>query len=151
MQPTRYWTERARLSIISDCCECCVAIPLRSYSHSERSQMKRPNKRLQAIWRQKLKASGFDDIEYTDGSLRRADARYVKGVGHEDEIRDYYSWVQNVYMQDKHSRETKQILSLYCDGVPQSDIARKLKINPSVVWRTVLYARNAYKSFVRGH
>ncbi len=91
-------------------------------------------KKLQMKWNQKLKKSGFNDIEYKDGSLKKDGDKNTVGFQNQTLIRDRISWIENIYMEDASAKD-RRILALYVQGVHLNDIARKTKNTyPAIRW-----------------
>lgn len=52
--------------------------------------MQRPSKKLQALWYQKLKDEGFNDIEQDNGALKRWDFSSFQDKDRIEEVANYY-------------------------------------------------------------
>lgn len=75
-------------------------------------------KKLKKKWDKKLTDSGYDDIEYADGSLKSDGNRATIAWDNKEAIEDYYRKVDSylVEHEDIPPRD-RAILELYAEGV----------------------------------
>lgn len=107
-------------------------------------------KKLQKQWYSRLKREGFADIEYTGGALKKDGSKNTRGWHDQDSIRDYYSWVSEVYCIRKLDTISKRVLPLYMQGIHLVVIANKLRLTYSQVRYVARKARLAYKAYCCG-
>lgn len=73
-------------------------------------------KKINTEWKAKLKTSEFEDIERADGSLKDLNRRTIS-FDNRDQIRDFFLKLSEYLQYTKLSKDHRQILSLYAEGV----------------------------------
>lgn len=104
------------------------------------------SKRLKELWHQKLKDSGFEDIETTDGRLKRWAYDYARDRSLWSwEAKEAYYRMARYFLNDyefKTSRE-RIIWEYHAEGISIRDIVKLLKkarlkgVYRRIVWETV--------------
>lgn len=103
-------------------------------------------RKLQQIWTQKLRDSGFVDIEYSNGQIKKESNLRFKSEGYKQAIRDRLSWIGERYVDNTQlSVVEEQILEYHCDGLAQTEIADQLNVSLDKVKNTIRKARAAYR------
>ena len=86
-------------------------------------------KQLQALqiqWYEKLKASGFQDIEDSNGNLKQHNRRTI-AFENRDRIRDFFTDLGHYIEHHDIPPMHKQILTLYCNGSQIRQIELEVK------------------------
>lgn len=101
---------------------------------------------LQSEWDEKLRQSGFVDIEDDYGMLRTPDSRTVSFKNRE-KIRDFFAEVGHFVSHnvDLPERE-KRVLTLYAEGVYLVKIAEEIRMSLNTV-KNIIYK---YKRIIMG-
>lgn len=106
-------------------------------------------KQLSKEWYAKLKAEGFDDIEYSDGSLRAAHARHPTSLDplRRQAVEEYYTLCTHFLYEFEFERDIhKTIWEYHTNGLSARSISRilkkvklKTKIGKShdTIWRVI--------------
>jgi len=87
---------------------------------------------LQKKWYQILKDHGFDDIEQSNGSLKRWSTEVsLLYEPHNIESKQEYYRRARIFLEHHrfHSKTQREIWALYSDGIPYRDIAKILTNN----------------------
>lgn len=92
---------------------------------------------VRAEWARKLKDSGFDDIEYPSGELKKHDRR-TQRWDNKEEVISFFERLDeylntNQYITPKH----RQILQLYTSGIQIKDIVKHTGKSQPTVWRVI--------------
>lgn len=88
-------------------------------------------KRLKDKWDEKLRNSGFEDIENSDGTLKvDTDPRTVSHALKEKESREtYYSIARSFLVDYEFTKKLeKDIWENHCEGIGARSIAKKLEV-----------------------
>lgn len=95
------------------------------------SQQSSEFKKLQKIWYAKLKDSGFEDAEQSDGNLKKWSSLFLihsKGPLLRDAKQTYYRWAEHFLNDHKFDSTTEKLIWFYhSEGMSVRDIAAKLK------------------------
>jgi DNA-binding NarL/FixJ family response regulator len=100
-------------------------------------------KRLNAVWKKKLEATGFVDLEDSWGYLKHPDERTLKSQNAE-RIRTFFSLLDEYLLTAVLSKRDRAILELYAQGCSvkgESGIARRLGIGKTTVHRVIRACR----------
>lgn len=90
-------------------------------------------KLLQDKWMRKLKQSGFEDIETSDGGIKApTDPRTIAFAMRDKEEREaYYSMAQDFLNSYAFFDDLElNVWEMHCEGIGYKTIARKLKVTP---------------------
>lgn len=87
--------------------------------------------KLQKVWYAKLKETGFDDIEYSNGGLRKAyQANANSSVKNQIGRQEYYAkaaeFAEHYIFK---SERNKEIWILYSEGLSLSEIGKKMNLS----------------------
>lgn len=91
-------------------------------------------KTLQAEWYRKLRDSGFDDIEYAEGTsiLKGVNSALMASRAHPELIQEYYRRATHFVKLVKKPRH-KTVWRLHADGQKNKEIARVTGYHPVYV------------------
>lgn len=96
----------------------------------------KPSKDLKAEWAKRLAESGFDDIEYADGSLRRH-VQNTRAWRQSDMILDFFLQLDAYMNENKVPKMHKRILELYSAGTHLKDIGPAVGVSQSTAQRVI--------------
>lgn len=99
-------------------------------------------KKLQQQWYKRLKNDGFHDIEAH--GLEKA-FKVSQRFAYQDEVRDFYSWIENVYLGRELPTRTLAILKQYCAGKQLVAIEREMKLTRKQVRIVIEKVKKAYR------
>jgi hypothetical protein len=96
---------------------------------------------LQAKWYEKLKKSGFEEIERPDGTLNEWHS-FQFGRNYNSHVfeanQEYSIMAGQFYHSHKFSSPLeKRVWKLHTAGLTIRDVAKKAKVSPSTAWRIV--------------
>ncbi len=101
-------------------------------------------KKLKAKWEEKLKKSGFRDIEDEQGRLidHRSTEDLWKRIGGSMEVfratQDYFRWAEDMANHGLfRSRSDKRIWALHAQGKTCRDIGKKMKFHHTHIMRKI--------------
>src|SRR5690606_10178631 len=98
---------------------------------------KREFVQLRDEWYEKLRESGFDDIEYSSGAIR-TDTKLIERMSRGDGNAEFYRRVSCFLHEFKWASETEEhIWELYSEGVPYRDIAERLGVHYVAIFRFI--------------
>lgn len=85
-----------------------------------------PEFRLQyAEWSEKLKSSGFEDIETSRGNIKNPDIRTI-AFQNQDKIRDFFLRLDQLLgVYDTMPKDERAVMELYTEGVFICEIVEK--------------------------
>lgn len=90
-------------------------------------------KRLEKIWYDRLKSTGFNDIEDTDvGLLKEWDTNFFRNRFVQvkfDATTEYYSCAHHILLHHEFKNENhKRVWELHCQGYSERKIAQMIKV-----------------------
>jgi hypothetical protein len=99
---------------------------------------------LRKLWYQKLKESGFVDIEDTKGNLKDT---WTRGLGFKNQrkICEFFLKLDHYLNQNEIPLSHKQILSLYSQGIYITEIQKRLKLEKRYQVKKIL---KQYKTII---
>ena len=93
-------------------------------------------KRLEAIWKAKLKRCGFQDIENANGTVKNKNIRTQAYRQQEDLVRISSALGSYIYRQDiKLKRKEKKVLDLFSQGFYRKEIMKQTGLSHTTVWQ----------------
>jgi hypothetical protein len=101
---------------------------------------------LQNLWYKKLKDTGFNDIETTNGFLKNPDIRTINWQNRE-KILEFYLALDSFLNHCIIPMQDRLIMELYSEGVfvtGKNGIAKQANISIRTTWRIISY----YKKIV---
>jgi ATP/maltotriose-dependent transcriptional regulator MalT len=107
------------------------------------------SKKLQQTWYRKLKKAGFNDAEDGQGRLKEWHSHYFKAFNTPEEFEEnrrfYVLASQLLHSHTFRSERDKRVWELFCNGVPQKDICKKVGIGLTTLKTTL----SRYKVFIK--
>jgi len=108
--------------------------------------IKKPSKELLDEWNQKLKDSGFEDIEYAGGSLKRGSWK-IPSCPDQDMILEFFRKLDHLLGTQKLPARDRKILELYVMGHYLKDIGPMAGVSQSTAQRVI----RRYTKIINGY
>jgi hypothetical protein len=101
--------------------------------------------RMNAIWRERLKQSGFEDLEDARGDLKHSICKN-QGVYNQADIRDFFLRLDHLLAVDTQMpRIERVILTMYSAGQPIPKIVHQTRKSERTIW----YVIKRYKGLIK--
>lgn len=102
-------------------------------------------KRLQQTWYQKLKKSGFEDLEDKNENLKSPDIR-TQNYEDREQLLQFHSVIDKIILEYPLPKLHKQVLELYSNGERLTTIAIKVKRSYPRIKQIVYLYKSAVKT-----
>ncbi len=104
-------------------------------------------KALQIEWRIKLEESGFVDQEDAKGNLKNFDRRTI-AFDNRELIQEFFTWLEHALTHGRVPECDRPILELYAQGIHQTEMAKRLNLSRSTLFKVIDRYKKAFSTGV---